>query len=141
MSGIFYIKLLSGEEIIAGLEKDDGQVVEVSQPLAMESDVDGTDPTRRFVYMSRFSPYAGETTFSIKHSAVAFLVPVSPVMARYYEVSLKYCERFTDPSFSDTMTETSDQIEESLRGSKDSDDPAADLMLRMFSTTFSNTVN
>jgi len=137
--GISYIKLMSGEEIIGNVEEQtDVAILVVTHPLAMESDVDVSDPTRRFVYMSRFAPYAADPKFTMPMTAVAFVVPVAQHVVRYYEISLRYCERFTDPSFMDTMNETSDQIEDTMRGGVTADE----LTLRMHaSVPISNSVN
>lgn len=109
---VVYVKLLSGEEIIGDLQQDDGVKVTLSEPLAMESGMDEREPGRRYVYMSRFAPYAQSTVVDIKHAAVAMLMPVSPEVGRYYIVSLDYCRRASDVKFREGITETTTTIED-----------------------------
>lgn len=119
MSSVVYIKLLTGEELIGSLSGDDGVTMTVTEPLAMESGLDDDDPSRRYVFMSRFSPYSADPHISIKHAAIAFHVPVSTTVARYYEVSLRYCSMYTDPKFIEGIQDTTDQIEVALKDDED----------------------
>lgn len=136
--GVQYIRLLSGDEIIGEIESESPDYIKIARPLSMESGVDEDDPTRRYVFMSRFSPYGSISAVKIKQSAVLFTAPASPEVVRYYEASLMYCEKYTDAKFSEGITDTTEQIEETLRcespvaATGDSVTDIADVMWKMF---------
>lgn len=111
---VVYIVLTSGRELIASLEGDDGLQLTLVEPLTMESSLDEDDPTRRLVFMSRFSPYTIAPRVRIYRSAVALIEPASEIVAQYYKASLRYCERFSDSKFDEGMQETIEHISSSL---------------------------
>jgi hypothetical protein len=111
---VVFLKLLSGEEIIGELCGDEGGVLLVADPLAMESGVDADQPGRRYVYMSRFAPYSAAGVVGISKVAVAIVTPVSDPVLRYYTVSLDYCKKTADPKFEEGLVETTASIQDML---------------------------
>jgi hypothetical protein len=142
MPEVIFLKLVSGEEIICGFEADDGVSLTVTDPLCMESGIDDDDPSRRYVFMSRYSPYGQDPHIVIKHAAVVFHVPVSGMVARYYDASLKYCKLFTDPKFVDGIMTTTEQIEGSLKDENpqpNDDNRASEMLARALALTSNTT--
>ena len=103
---VVYLKLLSGEEIIAEMIENSPEKIRLSDPLSMESSIDDSDPSRRFVYLSRFSPYSADQLVEIRQNAIAMIHPVTRLVEDYYTVSLDYCRKYGDVKFDAGISET-----------------------------------
>lgn len=110
-----YIRLTNGEEVIGVVEddtdlSDNRPLLRVTDPLVIESYTDEENPMRRLVYMTRYAPFSAENAATFHRDVVVTYGPVSPVVARYYEVSREYCRVKTDAAFLSGIEETIDHV-------------------------------
>ncbi len=116
MPTLRYLKLITGEEIIGTVDEQNGMVT-ITDPLMFECGIDEEDPSRRYVYMSRYAPFLGDFKVELEAAKVVFQGMPSDTVSRYYDVSLSYCRRCTDISFKACVSETTEQISSVLEPS------------------------
>lgn len=117
--GVVFVKLMSGEDVVAKVDVETKDLVTLLEPLTLETGVDETDPSRRYVYMTRFSPYAAGNSIKVRQAAIVSMVDASPLLARYYEASLRYCQKFTDQDFFEGIASTTDTLNQQVMGSSE----------------------
>ena len=121
---VFYLKLITGEEIIGEAVRLD-KIVGVTDPMTLEY---GESDGKRMVYMGRYNPFAENKTIYVDRRNVVWMRPVAAEVREYYSSSLRYAREVSDEAFlrgmrlasksihDETVQETEPNSEESTTG-------------------------
>lgn len=101
---ISYIRLISGDELIGEVSYPNTDTMRVTNPLSLVGVTDGFSP-KRYVYMTRYTPYVAKQSLDFNRDLVLLVEPTSEHVAEYYRESLVYCQEKTDKGFESGITE------------------------------------
>lgn len=93
---VLYVKMVSGEEIVAVAHRKGKDTLVLQEPMTIEY---GEQDGRRLIFMTRYNPFLAERTIVLDRRNVAYFGRVSPEVADYYASSLSYCHEVMDQSF------------------------------------------
>lgn len=93
---VFYLKLVTGEEIIGETVRMGEGRVAVSDPMTLEY---GEGDGRRLVYMGRYNPFVEDKTIVLDRTSVVWMRPVTVEVVEYYRSSLDYAKKVSDENF------------------------------------------
>lgn len=113
---VVYVKLVNGDEIVGRRGTDASPGLTLVDPLAMETGISEDDPSKRFFLMTRYLPCAATNRVTFRDETVLLVAEANPAIARYYDISLRYCEGMTDRYFQDGIDETTSWMEKRLSG-------------------------
>jgi hypothetical protein len=134
MTDTFYIKLVTGEEIL-GIATVDDRLTTIEHPLRLE--FNETEEGKKYIYLTRYAPFNDQAAVCVRNEMVVHLSPVKPEVHDYYHRSLEYCRIQADKNFLSGILEATDYIQElneeaeTPRVKKAKDEEADDVIMRV----------
>jgi hypothetical protein len=114
MSDVYYIKLLSGEEIISIITpNDDPQILVLCDPLRIDNNQD--EDGNHVVFLTRLVPYMATQSINLPASRVLLMERVSEMINRYYVKSVEFCRAYIDQRFTAGIGSAVNYIDEALK--------------------------
>lgn len=107
---IYYVKLVTGEEIVGTLVRR-GDSLAVVDPMTME--YGENEAGSRFIFMTRYNQYAEDKTVWLDRRSIVFMSKTLTEVEKYYETSLDHCRRVTDVDFRKGLARASQSVYQS----------------------------
>lgn len=112
MKEIYYIRFNSGDEVVGEIMENNETNLIVNNPLLIENTID--EEGSNVIYMTRFNPYALDTSVSIDHQQVLMIQTVSVVMEDYYSKSVDFCKAYIDQRFTHGIKVATNHVDQAL---------------------------
>lgn len=112
---VVFVKLLTGEEIIAKMVSESDYTLGLADPMSLEygESADG----RRTIYLSRYNPFNVDAKLVVHQTALVYApVPVIQELVEYYQKSLDYVRTRSDINFVNSIKVASDYLDRINKG-------------------------
>jgi hypothetical protein len=116
MTKVVYVKLVTGEQLLATVMKYEGDVVVLGDPLELTFS-DNENGSGSFIYLARYSPFMNSPTIRLAREHLIHMEPVMESAAVYYQTSLAYVRTKSDVSFANAVDEATTYINNLMRKS------------------------
>lgn len=116
-------KLTTGEEVIGRCEimtaPDGNRHLVMNDPMTLQNRY-SPDGTAALV-MVRYNPFIRGHNIVIHGNDVVFLAPISEELAEYYELSVAYCNKYSDSATNTNVKQASSYLKRIIAGEFDNE--------------------
>jgi hypothetical protein len=113
MSNVFYIRLVSGEEVVAEVVQETPAFIILNNPLMIESS--SSEEGDHLIFMSRYNPYSKDSSVVIKRDHVCVYQTASDTMDEYYTKSVDFCKVYIDDKFKVGIQSATSHVDNALK--------------------------
>lgn len=110
MSDIIYLKLVTGEELFAMVEKKSPEDMILNDVMIMET-VGEPGDTVKYMFMSRYTPYTNNHKIRIGWDKIIYTSTVTDVVETHYRKSLSYAKNIADAKFMEGIADATSYID------------------------------
>lgn len=115
MNNIYYVRLKTGDEVIAEVVEDHPQLNHIILENPLQVEVQGDDEGTQMIFFSRYNPYAKDTSVKISRDNVVIIQTASDVVTDYYSKSVDFCKSYIDKKFSHGIASATTYVDQILK--------------------------